>query len=187
MTDAAETSPTPTTPPSRDIGALLQQGQGRWVLDPVASRVEFHVKHFWHMITVHGRFDRVEGEGTVAPDGTVSGQLRIDAASLNTGNKQRDKHLRSADFFDVEHHPEVIVALTGAEPAGDGLACQATIEAAGHSEPVEFTAHIDAASAAATAAIEVIVDRSKFGMTWSPLRMSSMDAKAIVVVRFVHD
>jgi polyisoprenoid-binding protein YceI len=42
---------------------------------------------------VRGRFERVEGEGTVSPDGTATGQIVIDATSLNTRNKQRDKHL----------------------------------------------------------------------------------------------
>jgi len=184
MSGTTDSSPSPD---SSDISALLREGAGRWALDPASSRVEFRVKHFWHAITVHGRFDRIEGEGTVAADGAVSGQLRIDAASLDTRNRQRDKHLRSADFFDVEHHPQVIVTVTGARPADGALACQATVEAAGQSERLEFTARIeDAAPDAVSVRAELVVDRTTFGMTWSPLRMASRYAKGIVVARLVR-
>lgn len=70
------------------------------------------------MITVHNRFQKFDGEGTVNADGTVSGHLVIDATSLTTKNRKRDEHLRSADFFDVEHHPTVTISLpTGSVPS----------------------------------------------------------------------
>src|SRR5207253_1140097 len=85
----------------------------------------------------------IEGEGTVDPDGTVTGQMVIDAASLNTGNKQRDKHLRSADFFDAEQHPRVVLAVRQAALSDDGrLTAEGTLEAAGITEPVTFTADV---------------------------------------------
>jgi len=97
-----------------EVEALAREGAlaGRWLLDPQASRAEFRVRHFWNTITVRGWFERLEGEGTVGPDGTVTGQLVIDPASLTTKNKQRDRHLRSADFFDVQQHPRVIVTVS---------------------------------------------------------------------------
>ena len=60
-----------------DVEALVRDGglAGRWVLDPQASRVEFHVRHFWGAVTVRGWFERLEGEGTVGPDGMVTGFL----------------------------------------------------------------------------------------------------------------
>ncbi len=67
------------------------------MLDPAGSRAEFHVKHFWGAVTVHGTFERMTGEATVSPDGTATCRISFDARSLNTKNKQRDKHLRSAD------------------------------------------------------------------------------------------
>jgi len=168
--------------------ALLQDGkaQGQWVLDPASTTVEFRVKHFWRLITVRGWFERVEGAGTVAPDGSFSGELRIHADSLNTKNKQRDRHLRSADFFDVERHPQVVLRVTGAAPAdGDEIACQGTLDAAGRSQEVSFTVRAELAGPdAVTLRAGLIVDRSGYGMTWSPLRMAAMEATGSVVARF---
>jgi polyisoprenoid-binding protein YceI len=162
---------------------------GRWRLDPSASRVEFRVPHFWHAITVRGWFDQVEGEGTVGPDGTVTGQLVLVAGSLNTKNKQRDKHLRSADFFDSDKHPRVVLTVRQAALGPDGrLTGEGTLEAAGASEPVAFTADVVEASAeAVTLRAEVAVDRSRFGMTWSPLRMAAMQATGAVTARFTRE
>ena len=164
-----------------------QAAAGSWVLDPAGSKVEFHVKHFWGAITVHGSFGRVSGEGSVSADGKVTGRISMDAASLSTKNKRRDEHLRSADFFDVENHPNVVVTVT-ARPAGPAtLVCQGTLEAAGHARPIEFTAHVEDASAqAVTLRAETVVDRSGFAMTWSPLGTASAMARATVVARFVR-
>jgi polyisoprenoid-binding protein YceI len=173
-----------------DVGGLLAAGRvaGRWVIDPSATSVEFHVKHFWGAITVHGSLGTVTGEGTVAEDGSVTGELTIDATALTSGNKQRDKHLRAADFFDVANHPRVVLTVTAAKPAGPAeLACRGTLEAAGHTEPVEFTAHVSEMSAdAIVLRSELDVDRTKFAMTWSPLRIAAPIARGTVVARFVN-
>ena len=61
----------------------------------------------------------------------------IDASSLTTRDPQRDRHLRSADFFDVDHHPEVTVTVREVRPlARRAVRCQGTIEAAGYEEPL---------------------------------------------------
>jgi polyisoprenoid-binding protein YceI len=173
-----------------DVAALVRDGAlaGRWVLDPRASRVEFRVRHFWGAVTVRGWFERLEGEGVVGPDGKVTGQLVMDAASLNTKNKQRDRHLRSGDFFDAADHPRVVVTVSRAElTRGVQLAAEGELEAAGVREPLSFTAEVVGASAdAVTLQAEVTVDRSRFGMTWSPLRIASMQATGSVTARFTR-
>ena len=184
------TAASPGPQPPGDVVALARDGglAGRWRLDAQASRVEFRVRHFWKTITVRGRFGQVDGEATVAPDGAVTGQLVIDAASLTTGNKQRDKHLGSADFFDADNHPRVVVTVRQAALAADGrLAAEGTLEAAGTTEPVTFTAEVVEASAqAVTLRAELAVDRSRFGMTWSPLRIAAMQATGTVTARFTR-
>ena len=181
-----------------DVEVLVREGAlvGRWLLDPQASRVEFRVRHFWGAITVRGWFERalqaaprvVEGEGVVGPDGKVTGQLVMDAASLNSKNKQRDRHLRSADFFDAADHPRVVVTVSRVELThGVQLAAGGELEAAGVREPVSFTGEVvDASADAVTLQGEVTVDRSRFGMTWSPLRMASMQATGSVTARFTR-
>jgi polyisoprenoid-binding protein YceI len=186
MTAAAE-GPRQT---NADAVALARDGElaGQWRLDAQASRVEFRIRHFWNAITVRGQFEQVEGEATVGPDGTVSGQLVIGAASLNTKNKQRDKHLRSADFFDAEMHPRVVVTVRQAAlDAGGRLTGEGTLEAAGTVEPVTLTADVIEASAeAVTLRAELTVDRSRFGMTWRPLRIAATQATGAVTARFTR-
>lgn len=179
-----------TEPTTTDVTSLLAEGAaaGTWVLDPAGSRAEFHVKHFWGAVTVHGTFERMTGEATVSPDGTVTGRISFDARSLNTKNKQRDKHLRSADFFHVDRHPHATLTVTSARLAGPAeLECQGTFEAAGHIRPATFIAHIQQATPQGIVLIaELELDRSEFDMTWSPLRIASMTAHGTVTARFAR-
>jgi polyisoprenoid-binding protein YceI len=177
---------------STETGATSQlaagTAAGTWVLDPAGSHAGFRVRHFWGAITVRGTFERITGEATVGPDGAVTGRISFDAGSLTTKNKQRDTHLRSADFFHADNHPHAVLTVTSARPAGPaGLQCQGTLEAAGHVRPVTFTAHIqEATPQAAVLTAELEVDRSEFGMTWSPLHMASMTAHGTVTARFTR-
>ena len=59
MTDANTTS--------IDLNSLVGHGASEWTLDPSSSSVEFHVKHFWGVMTVHGHFDTITGDGNGAP------------------------------------------------------------------------------------------------------------------------
>ena len=119
---------------------------------------------------------------------TVTGRLSIASASLNTKNKQRDKHLRSADFFDVGAHPATVVTVGGASVDGrDRLSVHGELEAAGRRRPISFPVRVvEAGADAATLQAELVVDRREFGMTWSPLRVASFDATATVVARFTR-
>lgn len=177
-------------PTTTDVTSLLAGGTaaGNWVLDPAGSHAGFHVRHFWGAITVHGTFDRMTGEASVGQDGNLTGRISFDAGSVNTKNKQRDKHLRSADFFHADRHPHAVLTVTSARPAGlAALECQGTLETAGHARPVTFTARIQEATAqAAVLTAEITVDRAAFGMTWSPLHMASMTARGTVTARFTR-
>jgi polyisoprenoid-binding protein YceI len=146
------------------------------------------VKHFWGLVTVRGRFDRLSGAGSVDAAGVLSGQLTMESGSVNTKNSQRDKHLRSADFFNAEDHPSVVLKVVEADPHGDGsLAVNGTLTAAGRSVPVSFTAQVEMTSDdAVTLRADLEVDRSLFGMTWSPLGMAAKQAAGTVVARFVR-
>jgi polyisoprenoid-binding protein YceI len=161
---------------------------GSWVLDSAGSSAEFRVRHFWGAITVRGTLRPLAGEAAVSPDGTVTGRISFDARSLDTGHKQRDKHLRSADFFHAEQHPQAVLTVTSARPAGpDELECQGTLNVAGHTRLVTFTAHIqEATGQAVTLTAELQIDRAEFGMTWSPLHMASMTALGTVKARFTR-
>lgn len=79
-----------------------------WTLDPSHTLVEFSVKHMM-IATVKGRFTGIEGtiEADPADLTTASITASVDVASVNTGDAQRDGHLRSADFFAVEEYPKL--------------------------------------------------------------------------------
>jgi polyisoprenoid-binding protein YceI len=79
-----------------------------WAIDPAHSHVEFSVKHLM-ISTVKGRFGVVRGTVTTDEADPAKGhaEIEIDADSIDTREPQRDAHLRSADFFDVETFPKL--------------------------------------------------------------------------------
>ena len=90
-----------------------------WNLDTVHSGINFSVRHMV-VSKVRGRFTKftgnVELDENDLPRSIV--EATIDASSIDTGTAQRDEHLRSADFFDVEHFPEIRFRSTGIEKVG---------------------------------------------------------------------
>jgi polyisoprenoid-binding protein YceI len=79
---------------------------GRWTVDTQASHAEFVARTLGGLVKTPGRFRSLSGD-LVADDFHAAGGLVIDAASIDTGNRMRDRHLRSREFFDVKRHPEV--------------------------------------------------------------------------------
>ena len=88
-----------------------------WTLDPAHTDISFSAKHMM-ITTVRGTFGDVAGtlEIDESDPTTARGEIRVQAASLSTGFGARDTHLRSADFFDVEAWPEIVVRFDGVEP-----------------------------------------------------------------------
>src|SRR5271170_3826338 len=87
---------------------------GTWKVDPVHSSVEFHVKHLG-IATVKGQFTKFEGTLEVGPEGAVAyGTVKVDS-----GEPQRDAHLRSADFFEADTYPEITFRSTAIRPTGE--------------------------------------------------------------------
>ena len=91
---------------------------GTWQIDPAHSVVGFAVRHL--MSKVRGRFDEFEGQLTIDEEPQRStAHVEIALASVDTGNAMRDNHLRSADFFDVEHYPTMTFTSTGLRELDD--------------------------------------------------------------------
>lgn len=84
-----------------------------WKIDPVHSHVEFSVKHLM-ITTVKGRFTAVDGTVLIddANPANSEADVRIDAATIDTREAQRDAHLRSGDFLDVEKYPHLTFTST---------------------------------------------------------------------------
>jgi polyisoprenoid-binding protein YceI len=93
-----------------------------WNIDPVHSHAEFKVKHMM-ISNVKGEFSGVTGKLKLdAADITKSlVEASIDAANISTREPQRDAHLKSADFFDVEKFPTLTFKSTRVSKTGDGV------------------------------------------------------------------
>lgn len=113
-----------------------------WTLDPSHSEIQFKVKHLM-ISNVKGEFRKVnatmEMEGTELKSGTV--RVTIDAASVFTNDENRDKHLMSADFFDVEHHPQITFTGTSWVPKGSDHELKGDLTIKGVTNPI--TLHVE--------------------------------------------
>ncbi len=159
------------------LEALLTGGAlaGGWALDPGQSSIQLNNRSMWGLVPVNGVFREVSGTGTVSPDGEVSGTITVAAASIDTRNARRDKHLRSADFFDTARHPDITFTADGIRPSDQGVAVTGMLTVRDRTRPVSFDA---AASVAGDGEIwldaEVDVNRAEFGITWNLLGTVSM-------------
>lgn len=144
----------------------------RWRLDPSGSSAEFRVPNFWGITSDKGRFQRLYGWLEVDDDHRWRMELTMDAASLDTGNRRRDRHLRSAEFFDAEHHPEVRFRSSGVNDHGGGrLHIQGELEAAGERAPLHVEVTVKHADGRLDLDAAATVDQRQLGMTFSPLGM----------------
>jgi len=147
-----------------------------YTIDPAHSGAHFTVRHL--MITnVRGSFKKVTGTVVYDPenpaDSTV--QAEIDASSISTNEDQRDAHLRSADFLDVEKFPTITFRSTKIDPAGEGewkVTGDLTIH--GVTRPVVLKVEGPGAEAKdpwgnfrAGASATTKIKRSDFGLTWN--------------------
>jgi polyisoprenoid-binding protein YceI len=108
---AESTATTPAAPATTPLPA------GTWKVDPVHSSVEFQVKHLG-IATVKGQFTEFEGTLDIGPEGS-SAYGTVKTASVNTREPQRDEHLRSVDFFEVDKYPEIGFRSTAIRPTGE--------------------------------------------------------------------
>lgn len=158
------------TTPTVDIPGYVT---GRWQIDPVHSEVSFAVRHF--MISkVRGRFRTFDGVLVTAADPAESRvEATIDLASVDTGNAQRDEHLRSSDFLDVPNHPTMTYRSTGLRRDGDTLLVDGDLTLRGVTRPVTLTLEptgfgkdpVGGYRAGFSATAEI--DRSDFGVSFN--------------------
>jgi polyisoprenoid-binding protein YceI len=115
---------------------------GTWAIDPVHSEVSFSVRHMM-VSKVRGRFDTYEGTIVTAEDPLASVvTASVDLSSINTGQEQRDAHIRSADFFEVEKHTHMTFVSTGIRPDGSDFLLDGDLTLKGVTKPVTFKLEI---------------------------------------------
>ncbi len=115
---------------------------GTWTIDPVHSEVGFSVRHMM-VSKVRGKFTSFEGSVRTGSDPlTSSVTATVDLGSIDTGSDDRDNHIRSADFFDVDAHHTMTFASTGIRADGDELRLDGDLTIKGVTKPVTFDLEI---------------------------------------------
>ncbi|HUA29842.1 MAG TPA: YceI family protein, partial [Streptosporangiaceae bacterium] len=156
-------------------------------LDTVRSEVLLESRHTWGMLRVRGTFRQVRGNGTVTAEGQVAGSLTVMAGSIETKNKMRDKDLRSAKIFDIANHPDITYAVDRMELASGGVRVTGSLTVRGRTRPLSFDAKISATESEVQIDAEIPVDRADFGLTYSPLRMASLNNTITVRAVFTRE
>lgn len=165
--------------------AQTQPGVSTWQSDPAHTLVEFSARHMM-ITTVKGRFTDVSA--TIVMDeadmSRSSVEAAIDASSVDTREQQRDGHLRSADFLDVENHPTITFKSTRVEHAGkDRLRVIGDLTIRGVTKPVTLDATFNGTGTTPYGAhvagftAETSINRKDFGLNWNV----ALEAGGIVV------
>ena len=152
-----------------------------WSLDPERSSVEFEVPG---LSTVRGRFHRYQGTLDLRREPAI--ELTIEAASVDTGNRRRDKHLRSKTFFDVEAQPLVVFLSDSATLDGDQLTVAGGLSAANHSEPLRLVATLRRVGSELEIEATTEVDQRRLGMTYRMLGVIGTPTRLSVRGRLVR-
>ena len=106
--------------PAEASAAIAAPSSTTWKIDSAHTHAEFAVRHMM-VATVKGRFAEVSGTITLDESNPASSSVEatIPVASIDTKQADRDAHLRSADFFDAENHPNLTFRSTRVEPKGE--------------------------------------------------------------------
>ena len=178
----------PSGPMTAPVQALLTDGAlaGEWALDPGKSSIRLKNRSTWGLIRVNGVFREVSGNGSVYPDGQVSGTITVAAASIDTKNTRRDTHLRSADFFDSASHPDIIFTADGIRPSGQGIAVSGALTVRGRTRPLSLAAVASVQGGEIWLDAEVGVNRADFGLTWNLMGLVSMNNTLTIHAVFIR-
>lgn len=147
----------------------------QWIVDQAHTEVGFKVKHLV-ISTVRGNFSQFEGSVTTEGDdfSTANVQMRVSTDSVQTNNAMRDGHLKSADFFDVEHFPIMSFESTSVKKTSETeYQLQGVLTIRGVAKPVGFavtfhgmTKGMEGVRVAVFEAVTTI-SREDFGLSWN--------------------
>jgi len=147
----------------------------QWQIDPTHSSVSAQVRHMM-LTTVRGGFSGTTGVIDFDPARPEAGrvELRIPAASVNTGDEKRDGHLRSADFLDAATHPEIVFKSTKVTPRGkDEFVVDGDLTIRGTTKPVSVNVELIGIAADPRAGqragfdAKFSFDRTQWGLVWN--------------------
>jgi polyisoprenoid-binding protein YceI len=148
---------------------------GTYTIDPTHTRIGFVARHA--MVTkVRGSFNDFEGTAVIDTDDIAGSkaEIVIKTGSIDTRNEQRDGHLRSNDFLDIENHPEITFSTTGVSLVGEDvvrLAGDLTIKGVTRPVEVDFTFEGAAKDPFGNERVgfegSVVINRKDWGVSWN--------------------
>lgn len=154
-----------------------------WQIDPSHSEIGFHVRHMM-VSKVRGRFTEFSAELVTAEaveDSTVTVEVTLE--SIQTGNEQRDGHLRSPDFFATDENPTMTFRSTGVKPKGDDWTLDGELTLKGVTKPVSLDFELAGLGPDAYGGYragfsgKAVINRQDFGVTWN----QTMETGGVVV------
>ena len=151
---------------------MTQVQPGTYTIDAIHSNVEFAVRHMM-ISTVKGRFGDVRGTLEIPENGQPTVDVIIQTTSIDTRAEQRDGHLKSADFFDVEAFPEMRFKSTKVARTGDGYSLTGDLTIKGVTRPVTLSVTEEGAGVdpwgnqKAAFAATGRINRGDFGLNWN--------------------
>lgn len=128
------------TTPAVDIPGYVA---GTWTIDPAHSEIAFVARHLM-VSKVRGHFNTFDAEIVTAPnplDSTLT--ATVDLSSVTTGNEQRDNHLRSSDFFEIDKHPKMTYRSTGIRRDGDDFIIDGELSVKDVTRPVPLKLEVN--------------------------------------------
>jgi polyisoprenoid-binding protein YceI len=146
-----------------------------WLIDDVHTHVSFSVRHMM-VTTVRGQFKKYRGTVQLDPDDFTKSAFEgeIEVASIDTGNAQRDDHLRTSDFFDAPNHPTITFKSQRIEAKGDGeYVVHGDITIRGVTKPVALDVEFLGTSknpwgkTVAGVSVRANIDRKEFGVNYN--------------------
>jgi polyisoprenoid-binding protein YceI len=147
----------------------------KWTIDPMHSEVTFKIRHLV-ISNVSGSFQKFSAEAETEDDNFETAKIHFsaDAGSITTGTEQRDGHLKSADFFDIEKFPTVdFVSSSLTKTSGDEYKLKGDLTMHGITKPVELNVEFGGVGKDGygniKAGFEVSgkINRKDFGLTWN--------------------
>jgi polyisoprenoid-binding protein YceI len=142
-----------------------------WTADPVHSSAGFAVKHMV-ISTFRGRFEDFGATLTAAEDGTLRLEGRVQAGSIAVKDENLAAHLRAADFFDTDRHPEIAFASTLVRDEDGQLVVEGELTIKGHTRPLRARGSLTEPLETVRGyeiglELEATVDRRDYGLDWN--------------------
>ncbi|WP_222535474.1 YceI family protein [Pedobacter polysacchareus] len=169
----------------------------QWSLDPTHSELQFKVKHLM-ITTVTGSFNSLTASLTSDADDFENAKVTFEAElnSIDTGNTDRDNHLKSADFFDAEQFPKMTFTSSSFEKDGSDYVLKGDLTVKGVTKPIKLNVEFGGiatdpwGNTKAGFTISGKINRTDFGLTWNAALetggvMVSEDVRILGELQFV--